>query len=84
MGNPSVDFVVKSIEANPNYEIAFRKIFDEGITMGTIGQAFAAYQHTLIAADSPADRYLYAGDNDALSESEKNGYGIFYWKNGVS
>ena len=80
MGNPSVDFVVKSIEANPNYEIAFRKIFDEGITMGTIGQAFAAYQHTLIAADSPADRYLYAGDNDALSESEKNGYGIFIGK----
>ena len=80
MGNPSIDFVVKSIEANLNYKIAFRKIFDEGITMRTIGKALAAYQHTLVAADSPADRYLYSGEENALSKSEKNGYELFIGK----
>jgi len=80
MGNPSIDFVVKSIEANLNYKIAFRKIFDEGITMRTIGKALAAYQHTLVAADSRADRYLYSGEENALSKSEKNGYELFIGK----
>lgn len=80
MGNPSIDFVVKSIEANLNYKIAFRKIFEEGITMRTIGEALAAYQHTLVAADSPADRYLYSGEENALSKSEKNGYELFIGK----
>ena len=80
MGNPSIDFVVKSIEANLNYKIAFRKIFEEGITMRTIGKALAAYQHTLVAADSRADRYLYSGEENALSKSEKNGYELFIGK----
>ena len=80
MGNPSIDFVVKSIEANLIYKIAFRKIFEEGITMRTIGEALAAYQHTLVAADSPADRYLYSGEENALSKSEKNGYELFIGK----
>ena len=80
MGNPSIDFVVKSIEANLNYKIAFRKIFEEGITMRTIGEALAAYQHTLVAADSRADRYLYSGEENALSKSEKNGYELFIGK----
>ena len=80
MGNPSIDFVVKSIEANLNYKIAFRKIYEEGITMRTIGEALAAYQHTLVAADSRADRYLYSGEENALSKSEKNGYELFIGK----
>ena len=80
MGNPSIDFVVKSIEANLNYKIAFRKIFEEEITMRTIGEALAAYQHTLVAADSRADRYLYSGEENALSKSEKNGYELFIGK----
>ena len=80
MGNPSIDFVVKSIEANLNYKIAFRKISEEGITMRTIGEALAAYQHTLVAADSRADRYLYSGEENALSKSEKNGYELFIGK----
>ena len=80
MGNPSIDFVVKSIEANLNYKIAFRKIYEEGITMRTIGEALAAYQHTLVAADSRADRYLYSGEENVLSKSEKNGYELFIGK----
>jgi len=55
MGNPSIDFVVKSIEANLNYKIAFRKIYEEGITMRTIGEALAAYQHTLVVGSSRVD-----------------------------
>ena len=80
MANPSIDFVITSIEANPHYKIAFSKLFEEGITMRTIGKAIAAYEHTLVAANSRFDRHMFAGENNLLTKQEKNGHKIFTGK----
>jgi cytochrome c peroxidase len=80
MANPSVDFVVKNIEANPHYKKAFESLFTEGVAMRTIGKAIAAYEHTLVAADSRFDRYMYAGENYMLTKKEISGYQIFNGK----
>jgi cytochrome c peroxidase len=45
------------------------------------GQAIAAYEATLIADETPLDRYL-AGDRSALTESQRLGLDIFRSKGG--
>jgi cytochrome c peroxidase len=39
--------------------------------------AIAAFERTIIAGDSPFDRYYYGGDKDALTEQQIRGFDIF-------
>jgi cytochrome c peroxidase len=41
-------------------------------------QAIAAFERTLISADSPFDRYVFAGEHDALSPEAKRGMALFF------
>src|SRR5947209_8890104 len=43
----------------------------------TIARAIAAYERTLVAGDSPFDRYIYGGDKNALSPSARRGFEVF-------
>ena len=45
-----------------------------------MGAALASYQRTLVAGDSPFDRYRYGGASDALNAEEKAGHAIFTGK----
>jgi len=72
--------LVERIRRNPNYVIEFRRAFSltsASITPADIGRAIAAYERTLISADSPLDRFLYGGDTKALSASAQRGLGLF-------
>lgn len=42
-----------------------------------ITRAIACYERTLVSGWSRFDRYLYEGDEDALSEAERRGYELF-------
>ena len=65
------------LAADPEYPAAFEAAFAGGaITLESITDALAAFERTLISADSPYDRYL-AGDARALSESARRGLGLF-------
>lgn len=49
------------------------------ITAKRIGQAIASFERTLIALNAPFDRFL-AGDQKAISDSAKRGWGLFNGK----
>jgi cytochrome c peroxidase len=81
MGNPSIGYVINKIRALPDYTGLFESVFGgEGPGMQSIGNALAAYQLTLNAADSPFDRWYFGGDDAAVSEQVKQGFELFRGK----
>lgn len=60
-----------------SYRRAFEAAYPgEGITPLTIGAALAVFERTLIASDTPFDRWL-AGDTDAITPDQIRGFAIF-------
>lgn len=84
MGNPSVGAVLDKLKALPDYRGLFERAFRRGPSMDTVGQALASYQRTLIAGDSPFDRWRYGRKADALSPAARQGYALFTGKAGCS
>ena len=81
MGNPSVGYVINKIKALSDYAGLFEAAFEgAGPGMQNIGDALAAYQLTLNAADSPFDRWYYGGDEAAVSARVKRGFELFRGK----
>jgi len=74
-----VDAIVKRLNGIPAYRRAFRKAFGEGATRVNIARAIAAYERTLIARESPFQRYVN-GDKKALSAAAKRGFELFRGK----
>jgi len=79
MGNASHDEVVKRLRALPEYRAGFQSVFGGEATIARVGQALAAYERTLVAADSPFDRFM-AGDAGAISNEAKRGFALFRGK----
>ncbi|WP_282608981.1 cytochrome-c peroxidase [Pelagibius sp. Alg239-R121] len=82
MANPSAGYVVELLRSLEDYRGAFEANFDGGPSLDRIGKALAAYQRSLIAGNSPFDRWLYQGDERALNASQKRGLGLFKGKAG--
>jgi cytochrome c peroxidase len=62
------------------YKKQFKKVFpDEGVTPDTIAKAISAYERTLVCDDTAYDRYA-KGDDGALSDEQKAGWGLFMGK----
>ncbi len=74
MGMPSLELVAKRVIATGDYQSAFEAAFGQGtsITIDRIAEAIAAYERTLITADTPYDRFV-RGDLDALSPAQLRG-----------
>ncbi len=85
MGNPSVGHVIQRIKQLSDYDSLFEKAFDgRPVSMETLGGALASYQRTLVSADSAFDRWYYANNRKALSESAIRGFKLFTGKAGCS
>ena len=81
MAAPSIGYVVRKIRRMGDYEGLFEQAFEgRGPDILTIGQALASYQRTLLAADSPFDRWHFGGRNDAVDDSAKRGFALFSGK----
>lgn len=80
MGNPSMGYVVDKVRRLPGYEEQFRQVFGKGVSVETLGKAIASYERTLLSANSPFDRWYFAGDASAVSEEVKAGFDIFMGK----
>ncbi len=68
------------IRADPIYVTEFRAAFPaNGISIQAIqvAQAIACFERTLIAGDSPFDRYFFGRDEHALSLSAQRGLTLF-------
>jgi cytochrome c peroxidase len=62
----------------PGYVQRFNSAFGAGgMTVENIGRAIAAYELSQTFVNSPYDRYL-RGENDALTDSQKNGALVFF------
>lgn len=77
MGVSDTDALVAELAAIPEYQERFTAVFgSEGITLANIEKALAAFERTLLANDTPFDRYA-AGDFDALTPSQRRGLALF-------
>ena len=81
MAAPSIGYVIRKIRRMGDYDGRFERAFEgRGPDILTIGQALASYQRTLLAADSPFDRWYFGGQADAVDESVKHGFALFAGK----
>ncbi len=80
MANPSVGYVLNKIRQIPDYRNAFETVFQEPVSMQHLGDALAAYQRTLLAADSAFDRWYYGKQTDAMSAEAIMGFRLFTGK----
>jgi len=78
MGMSDLDQAVGRLKAIPGYAPLFDKAFGKGdnITVDNMAKAIAAYERTLITADSPYDRFV-RGDAKALSTQQVRGMKAF-------
>ena len=85
MANPSVGYVLGKIRGFNDYDGMFEQAFDgRPVGMETLGMALAAYQRTLLSANSPFDRWRYGNENNALDPSAIRGFNLFSGKAGCT
>lgn len=63
----------------PQYRESFRTIWNEEPSTRRLAEAIAAYERTLISADSPFDQYL-GGNTAAMSSAAMRGLDLFMGK----
>lgn len=79
MAMPSTGELVDRLRKHEDYPPLFAKAFPDGITAINVARALASYERTIVAGNSPYDRYV-AGDKTALSESAERGMKLFFDK----
>ena len=74
----AVDNVMARLRAIPEYVALFENAFGAGTTIDAqnFGAAIAAFERTLVATNSPFDRFR-AGDFDALTDQQRRGMETF-------
>lgn len=80
MAMASHDIVVGRLRDIKGYGPLFKAAFgDDKVTIDRVAKAIAAYERTVVAGNSPFDRYM-AGDKDAMSASAVRGMELFNGK----
>ncbi|MGD8312366.1 MAG: cytochrome c peroxidase [Gammaproteobacteria bacterium] len=79
-GLPDQEALLEVIRNDPSYVKEFREVY--GVDAGDIGiehyaDAIASFERTIVAGDSPFDRYLYGGDKSAMSEAAVRGFEVY-------
>jgi cytochrome c peroxidase len=74
----AVDTVLARLRANQEYVRLFEAAFGAGTSIDAtrLGQAIAAFERSLVAMNSPYDRFL-AGERDALTARQRRGLEAF-------
>ena len=68
--------LILELRAVPEYEAAAQKIFGRTFDPWVLTRSIAAFERTLISQNSAFDRF-YAGDQRALTASQKRGWKLF-------
>jgi cytochrome c peroxidase len=83
MGGQDGAAIAARVAEVPGYATRFAGVFGPGpVTFDAVVNAIAAYERTLLAANSPFDRYTYGGDRSALSAAQVRGLALFKDKDG--
>jgi cytochrome c peroxidase len=75
----TIEIVVERLRRDPAYVASFRSVFRREINRDDLARALATYVRSLLAGDSPVDRY-FAGNRTALSSAAQEGLKIFRGK----
>jgi len=75
--------IIKVIRADADYVKAFKQVF--GIEAAQISEAYvakaiASFERTVVAGDSPFDRYYFGGDKKALNAAQVRGLDVYLGK----
>lgn len=80
MGMKDEATLISRISAIDEYRQRFSRVFPrEGITIDTIANAIATFERSLVSRNAPFDRFI-AGDKNALSDLQKQGWELFKGK----
>lgn len=83
MANPvemahSLDGVVKRLQADAKYPALFKQAWGtQEITIDMVAKSIASFERTVIAGDSPFDRFYFGHDSTALPVAAQRGMKIF-------
>ncbi|MGB8011199.1 MAG: cytochrome c peroxidase [Terriglobales bacterium] len=83
MANPvemahTLDGVVKRLQADAKYPALFKKAWGtDQIDIDMVAKSIASFERTVIAGDSPFDRFYYGHDKKALSPAAQRGLKLF-------
>ncbi len=79
-GNGENDMMEARLAFIPEYRKRFNEVFgDEWPRIRNAWWAIAAFERTLVQADTPYDRWL-KGDDEAIDEAQKRGFELFVGK----
>jgi len=74
----SLDGVVKRLQADPAYVVLFKKAWGtDQVSIDLVAKSIASFERTVIAGDSPFDRFYYGHDKKALSPAAQRGLKLF-------
>lgn len=83
MANPvemahSLEGVVRRLHADPHYPAWFKAAWGtDQISIEMVAKSIASFERTVIAGNSPFDRFLYGHDSTAMSHAAQRGLKIF-------
>jgi len=70
--------VVARLTNDPSYVTAFERAYGAGpVTFDKVEKSIAAYERTVVAGNSPFDRWYFGGDQHAVDKSVKRGLEVF-------
>ncbi len=77
------DMLVDIVKKDPEYLKAFKEVFGveaADISIDQVAKAIASFERTIVAGDSPFDRYYYGGDTKAMTEAQLRGFALYTGK----
>lgn len=74
------DELLERLRSEALYQVLFGNAYpdeDEPITLDNLTKAIASFQRTMISGNSAFDKFVYQGQDDAISEEAKRGFLLF-------
>ena len=72
--------VVQRLKGDKDYRKRFQAAFGQAASGDDVAKALASYVRTILAGDTPVDRYYFQGKGEALSPQELEGLRLFRGK----
>lgn len=84
MAFPSLAAAENRLQSLAEYAALFEEAFAAPPSVRRVGRALGSYLRTLLAANSPFDRWYFAGETEAMSRAGKRGFFLFFGKAGCA
>jgi len=72
--------ILDIVRSDPEYKAAFTEVFKvsgQQLIMDHVSKAIASFERSIVAGNSPFDRYYFKGDQTALTEQQQRGFQVF-------